>query len=636
MNSLALQAVLAILPIVIAGTLLLGFRLPAVVAMPVGLVASAAVAFFAWGISGTTILASVIQGLLVAIGLLWIVFGALLMLATITKSGAIDTIRAGFVSISPDRRVQVVIVAWLFGSFIEGAAGFGTPAAVVAPLLLALGFPAMAAVLAGLIIQSTPVSFGAVGTPMITGIGKGIFDSGLEATNGLAERLGQLGIPVDNLVVAQDLFVAHTAGQVALLHAACGIFIPLLLSCFMTGFFGENKSFAAGLRIAPFAIFAAIAFLIPYLVVAEFFGPEFPSLIGGLVGLAIVVPAARAGFLTPKDTWDFANRVKWPSRWMGTMRPQTEADTLKKNMPLFQAWMPYIIVVVLLLITRNIPAVKTFLSQDAVITIDNILGVEKMSQKMDLLYSPGAIFLVACLLTYGLHRMSVRQIADAWKMAGGQVAGAAFALLCSLPMVRVFINSGPAFNDAGLDSMPVTLATAAANLAGDNWPLFAPFIGALGAFVAGSNTVSNNMFSQFQFATGVGIGAPSPETVVAAQAVGGAAGNMVSVHNVVAAAATVGLLGKEGHIIRRTIIPMVVYSLLAGSVAYMWVWGPGFNTGTIVFALCLIGIAVAITVAARRPPTPNEELVTPGSEKAAFPELAEVSAGSSSDRTEAK
>lgn len=618
MDNLGVQAFLAILPILIAGTLLLGFRLPATVAMPVGLVASAAVAFFAWGISGTTILASIIQGVLVAIGLLWIVFGALLLLATITKSGAIDTIRAGFVSISPDRRVQVVIVAWLFGSFIEGAAGFGTPAAVVAPLLLALGFPAIAAVLAGLIIQSTPVSFGAVGTPMITGIGKGIFDSGIDKTNGLAARLGELGIPTENVTVAQDMFVAHTAAQVAILHATCGIFIPLLLCCFMTGFFGKNKRFGDGLKVAPFAIFAAVAFLVPYLLVAQFVGPEFPSMIGGLVGLAIVVPAAKAGFLVPKDTWEFADRAAWPARWMGTMRPAAEAEHLRKNMPLWQAWLPYLIVVIILLITRNVPAIKSFLSTDVAPVITNILGQEGMNQKMDLLYSPGAIFLVACLLTYLLHRMSAKQIADSWKMAGGQVAGAAFALLCSLPMVRVFINSGPAFNDNGLDSMPVTLAAAAANAMGDNWPIVAPFIGALGAFVAGSNTVSNNMFSQFQFATGAEIGASSPETVVAAQAVGGAAGNMVAVHNVVAAAATVGLLGREGDLIRRTIGPMAVYSLLAGSVAYMWIWGPGLNAGTIIFTLVIIGIAAVLFQIARSPGKPNNELVEPGSTHAAF------------------
>src|SRR5690606_29676015 len=177
MDNLGVLALLALVPILVVGVLLLGLRWPARTAMPVGLVVVVLVALFAWQMSPVAVGASIVQGLLIAVGLLWIIFGALLMLETLTKSGALQTIRAGFTTISPDRRVQVIIVAWLFGSFIEGAAGFGTPAAVVAPLLLALGFPAAAAVVAGLIIQSTPVSFGAVGTPMLTGLGTGLADT---------------------------------------------------------------------------------------------------------------------------------------------------------------------------------------------------------------------------------------------------------------------------------------------------------------------------------------------------------------------------------------------------------------------------------------------------------------------------
>lgn len=602
MDNTFVAALLAVSPILVAGILLLGFRLPATIAMPIALVVAAVVAFFAWDISAITIGASIFQGVLVAIGLLWIVFGALLMLATVTKSGAIDTIRAGFVSVSADRRIQIIIVAWLFGSFIEGAAGFGTPAAVVAPLMLALGFPAVAAVIGGLILQSTPVSFGAVGTPMLTGIGDGLKSATSdELSADAAARASELGL--DRLG-----FVAHTATEVALIHAICGIFIPLTLACFMTGFFGERKRFADGFAVAPFAVFAAAAFILPYLAVAFLLGPEFPSLLGGLIGLLIVIPAAKAGFLVPKDTWDFAPQYRWPEKWMGSVSPDEEAASLQKKMPLIQAWAPYVVVVILLLLTRNIPAIKDFLTGPVVLHINNIFGTP-ISQKMDLLYSPGAIFVVACLITYGLHRMNGRQIAASWKLAGGQIAGAAVALLCSLPMVRVFINSGADFNGSGYDSMPVTLASAAADTMGHYWPLAAPFIGALGAFVAGSNTVSNNMFAQFQFSTGVNIGAPTPETVVAAQAVGGAAGNMVAVHNVVAAAATVGLLGREGEIIRKTVIPMCVYALTAGSVAFMMIFGIGLNAGTIVFCLIVIGFIVTALLLSRRPGRHNEDLL---------------------------
>jgi lactate permease len=632
MDNIFLAALLALLPIIVAGVLLLGFRMPAAMAMPIALVVAAAVSFFAWQVDLTTIAASIVQGALVAIGLLWIVFGALLMLATVTKSGAIDTIRAGFISVSADRRVQVVIVAWLFGSFIEGAAGFGTPAAVVAPLMLALGFPAIAAVLFGLIIQSTPVSFGAVGTPMLTGLGTGLADETGQMSADVAQRASALGLD-------QLGFVAHTATQVALIHGICGILIPLLLCCFMTGFFGTRRRFGDGLAVAPFAIFAAFAFIVPYLLVAFLLGPEFPSMLGGLIGLLIVVPAARAGFLVPKDTWEFAPRYRWPERWMGSVSPAEEAAHLRRRMPLIQAWAPYLIVVALLLITRNIPAIKAFLTGPAVIEVEGIFGTP-INQNMELLYSPGALFILASVATYALHRMTGSQIAASWKLAGGQIAGAAVALLCSVPMVRVFINSGADYNESGLDSMPVTLASAAAETVGQNWPLVAPFVGALGAFVAGSNTVSNIMFAQFQFSTGVNIGASTPETVVAAQAVGGAAGNMIAVHNVVAAAATVGLLGREGDIIRKTILPALVYCLTAGAVAYMMIFGIGFNPGTVIFALLLIGLAVLGLAISRSPGKDNHDLepVDPEQEaaQAARPHLtADTAAARGSDSSTA-
>ncbi|MFC7406216.1 L-lactate permease [Georgenia alba] len=583
MDNLAVLALLAVLPIAVVGTLL-GLRWPAKKAMPVGLVVVIIIALTVWQMPVQTIAASIVQGVLVAVGLLWIVFGALLLLETITKSGALTAIRAGFTNISADRRVQVVIIAWLFGSFIEGAAGFGTPAAVVAPLLLALGFPAMAAVMAGLVIQSTPVSFGAVGTPMITGIGTGLAGSDGNLVPAVQERADALGL--DSMG-----FVAHTATQVATVHAIVGVLVPLFMTTMLTGFFGEKRSFRAGLAVAPFCLYGALAMIVPYVAVAYLLGPEFPSLLGGFVGLVVVMYTSSKGFLMPKETWDFPPRARWSDRWMGSVNPAAEAATTTRRMSLPLAWSPYVIVALLLLVTRNVPSIQEFLNVTTVIPVQNIFGTG-ISQDTALLYSPGAIFLVTCLATYGLHRMNRQQIVESWKVAGGQIAGAAFALLTALPLVRIFINSGSDFNEAGLESMPITLAEAAANVAGQGWPVIAPFIGALGAFVAGSNTVSNTMFALFQFSTGEGIGASSPETVVALQAVGGAAGNMVAVHNVVAAAATVGLLGREGDLIRRTVVPMTYYCLAAGAIGYLWVFGFGLNLGLVVLLAVIAALAV--------------------------------------------
>jgi lactate permease len=144
------------------------------------------------------------------------------------------------------------------------------------------------------------------------------------------------------------------------------------------------------------------------------------------------------------------------------------------------------------------------------------------------------------------------------------LAAASVALVFTVPMVQVFINSEGA---AGYEKMPIALASGVETLAGGAWPIFAPFIGGLGAAVAGSNTVSNMMFSLFQFSVGQRIGV-DPTWIVALQAVGGAAGNTICVHNVVAASAVVGLVGREGSVIRKTLIVFVYYALVAGCLGF--------------------------------------------------------------------
>ena len=154
---------LAALPLLVTTILIVLLRVPASRAMLLSLVTTILVSYFAWGIDPLQIAAWCLQGIGTAANLLYIIFGAIFLLNCLRYNGAVDTIRNGFRDISEDQRVQAIIVAWLFGSFIEGSAGFGTPAAVAVPLLMTLRFPPLAAVLCGMTIQSTPVSFGATG-----------------------------------------------------------------------------------------------------------------------------------------------------------------------------------------------------------------------------------------------------------------------------------------------------------------------------------------------------------------------------------------------------------------------------------------------------------------------------------------
>lgn len=558
--SQTLLSLLAFFPLVLAGVLLVGFRWPAKFAMPVVFVVTVVIALFAWDMTAVRVAASTLQGLVLTVSILWIIFGAILLLNTLKHSGGILAIRKGFSGISPDRRVQAIIVTWLFGCFIEGASGFGTPAAVAAPLMVALGFPAVAAVVVGMIVQSSPVSFGAVGTPMIVGVGSG---------------LDQAAIGTSLATVGGDWpsFFQQIVSQVAIMHALLGLLMPLIMVMILTRFFGKNRSWMEGLAVAPFALFAAVSFSVPYALAGVFLGPEFPSIIGGLVGLAIVVPAAKAGFLMPKKTWDFADPKEWPAEWMGAVEMKLDDVAGKRPIAIWMAWLPYVLLAIVLVLSRTNDTLKGMLNSLS-FKFTDILGEAGLSASLEPLYLPGGILVFVVLVTALLHRMSFTEFKRSLGESTNTLLGAGFVLVFTFPMVRILINSG--VNLADLPSMPVAMANAVANAVGDVYPLFAPMVGALGAFIAGSNTASNLMLSQFQFNTAELLGM-SGAMIVAGQSVGAAAGNMIAIHNVVAASATVGLLGREGITLRKTLLPTLYYVTVAGLLTMLAIYVIGIS-----------------------------------------------------------
>lgn len=548
-------ALVAFSPIVVAAILLVGLNWPAKKAMPVAFALTVAIALTFWDMTANRVLASVLQGLGITVTVLWIVFGAIFLLNTLKYTGAITVIRNGFTNISPDRRIQAIIIAWCFGSFIEGASGFGTPAAIAAPLLVAIGFPALAAVLMGMMIQSTPVSFGAVGTPILVGVNKGL------DTHNITEALVAHGSN-------WDAYLQQITASVALIHASVGTLMPVLMAMMLTRFFGKNRSWTEGLSILPFALFAGLAFTIPYALTGVLLGPEFPSLVGGLFGLTIVVTAAKKGFLVPKQNWDFRPESEWPAEWLGSLKMDLD-DIKGKPMGLVLAWLPYVLLAVILVLSRVSADFKGLLLS-VNLAFDNILGEVGVSASIAPLYLPGGILVFAALLAVLLQARSLKPMGQALGESTKTLIGAGFVLVFTIPMVRIFINSGVNMSD--LASMPVTTANFAAGLVGDAFPALSATVGALGAFIAGSNTISNMMFSQFQFEVAQTLGVSSV-IVIALQAVGAAAGNMIAIHNVVAASATVGLLGREGATLRKTIIPTFYYLVVTGLIGLAVIYG---------------------------------------------------------------
>ncbi|GIU17697.1 lactate permease [Shewanella colwelliana] len=541
-----LQLLASLTPVISVMLFLVLLRMPASRAMPISMVVTGLAAVFIWQMDTTILAASVVEGLLSALTPLTIIFGAVFLLNTLKYSGAMDTIRAGFTNISGDARVQVVIICWLFGSFIEGSAGFGTPAAIGAPLLVLLGVPPIAAAVVALIADSTSVSFGAIGLPVLFGMEQGLMQGGVSMAS---EQIAQHG---GNFADYAQFIALH----MITIDLITGTLIPLVLVAVLTGFFGRNKSFKEGLAIWKFALFAGFAFTVPAWLINYFAGPEFPSVIGALVGMALVIPVAKKGYLLPKTPWnDFAENDNQEKAVVET----------KAQFSQFAAWTPYIIMAALLVLSRTVAPLKTWLTSFN-ISWTGLLGTE-LKAGFATLYAPGAFFVLVCLIGFVLFKMKSSAIKQSITVSCKSMLPTIISLGASVPMVKIFLNSGS--NEAGLQSMPVALADLLANSMGAVWAWIAPIVGIFGAFLSGSATFSNMMFSGLQYSVADNIGM-NHALALALQGIGANAGNMMCVMNVVAAATVVGMAGRESEIIRKTMPVALGYAMVAGTIAALW------------------------------------------------------------------
>ena len=570
--TLGAGAPLALVPLVVVAALLVGLLWPASRAMPVAWLAAAAVAFLAWGMPVEWIIAASVNGAMAAVEILWIVLGALVLLYTLMNSGAVDRINAGFASISDDRRVQVVLLGFFLATFIEGVAGFGTPAAVVAPLLLALGFPAFAAVVAALIGHAVATVFGAVGTPVIVG-----FEQPLDA---VADAIAAGGFE------SVATYSTAAGGWAAVFNGLLGVLMPFLAVAMVVYFFGavdpDERSLGPAIAVAPLCLFAGVAFAVPYVAAAWFVGPELPSLIAAMVGGGAVVAVLRAGYLLPDDEWTFPPRESWPDHWVGSIEPGSETagtgaatgggeadggdpgDVDGAEISLLRAWSPYLALVVLLIGTRVIGPIATFLQEGPLMTIalSDILGTT-IDGAIGWAYVPGTWLLVSALIAVPVFGMSADEVTSAWREAGAKIVSPAVSLVFVIAMVEVMLQTAAHPGATADGSMIVVLADATASTFGAAYPLLAPTVGTLGAFIAGSITVSNVTFAAFQFEIAQELGL-STQLLVGAQTIGAAIGNTIAIHNVIAALATVGLVGKTGRVVRLNLIPVAYYIGVGG------------------------------------------------------------------------
>lgn len=580
-----IYALIAALPIILTVFLMLGPGWPAKQVMPLSWLFTCLLGMFVWDMGGKEVLARSLSGFLSAFETICIIFGAIFLMNILRKSGAMTAINHAFSGITKDARVQAVMVGYLFAGFIEGVAGFGTPAALGAPILISLGFPPLAAASVCLIYNSTPVCPGPVGVPTLTGA---------SVVRAAVEQLGGSG----------DKFTHLLTVWTCIPHMIGGVLVIIMGVAVLCKVFGPNRSFKDVLPALPFCLFTGGVISVIYISMAIFAGPELVTMTAFLGTLLITVFAAKKGFLMPKEPMTFtaagagqktvnaagnrkaARPVSAAGKSDAARNPEDTAKgaakgTLKdtaesaaKTLGIRRAALPYVLISIILFLTRvDVFGIKKIISSDPfILHIHNILGFENINWDFKFLYNPGILpFLLIGILTILLQKVSGEDAFSALKISLKQISGAAIALLFGVAMVNIYrytssvrIGEAIAASSAAVysyesSSMLYAMARAMAGIFSKAYFLIAPYIGVLGAFMSGSCTVSNTMFAglQFEIATVLGI---SQVLIVSLQNMGGAIGNMICINNIVAVSATAGTNGQEGKLIRTNILPCLIYA----------------------------------------------------------------------------
>lgn len=556
-----MYALIAAVPILLCVVLMVVFNRPAKQVLPISWLTACLVAGLIWKMGVLEMGAQTIAGFLSAFETLCIIFGAILLMNILKQSGAMASINRMFSGITRDARIQAIIVGYIFAGFIEGVAGFGTPAALAAPILISLGFPPLAAATVCLIYNSTPVCPGPVGVPTITAS---------KTVSSAVQSLG--GDP--------DVFTMQLTKWTCIPHMIGGMVIICIGVFILCKFFGPRRSLKDALPAIPFCLFSGCTVAVTYIPLGIFAGPELTSMISFIIALFVLMFAAKKGWFMPKDVWSFDGHEEWGDKsWMSTQKTSLTRD---KGMPAWKAWLPYIIIGVFLVISRiSAFGLKALLNDEhLIIHIKHIFGFEHINWNFKILWNAGVMpFIVVALLTIFLHKMKASETKQALKDSFRQISGAAIALLFGVAMVNLYrftcnADIGKTVLEAGEtvsvftttnSSMLYVMAHALANIFQGVYFIISPLIGVLGAFMSGSCTVSNTLFSSLQFETATIVGF-SQVLIVALQNMGGAIGNMVCVNNIVAACATTGTSGNEGKLIRTNIIPALIYSAVVSLV----------------------------------------------------------------------
>lgn len=501
------------------------------------------VTILAWQVYYNWILAASLKGFLFALEIALIIIGAVFFLSVLELSGFQEKIKILIQDISQDKMVQIMIVAWAFTALIEGGSGFGVPAILATTLLITLGFPTVPAISLSLIGAALHVAFGAVGTPILFG-----FRASLTSP----EIINYLQI--QNISMAQ--FLKEIGSHIAAYNLLLGLLICFILAIMFFFFFEkkEGKRIKSFLEKIPFLIVASFLVTFPAYLLASYLGPELPSLVGGFVGLFLLFIIVQKGWFLPKT------EVKEK-----TTAKREDEQGLSLLLKIFQILSPYFFLALIIFISRaDFLPIEQWLMNFSRISLNQIWG-SGVNYSFSPFYSLGILLLLSGVILSFFFRQSAK-IKTNLKQSFEKTKGVILVLILMLIFVQIFIYSGENLNN--YQSMPIFLANAIVEMSGNLWPIFIPLIGALGAFITGSATVSNLLFGNFQANSALILGA-DPRLFLFLQGIGAALGNMLALHNIIVILAIVGQLPKVNLIIKYNLLPLLFLCLLSGLIGFL-------------------------------------------------------------------
>ncbi|EJC0906110.1 L-lactate permease [Campylobacter upsaliensis] len=517
LGSIWLSALLAFLPIFCFLICLLVFKLKGYQAGFITVIVASVVAFYAYGMPFSLIGASFVQGFAQGMWpIAWIIIAAIFLYKLSVKSGSFEVIKESVMTITPDHRIQVILIGFCFGSFLEGAIGFGGPVAITAALLVGLGLKPLHAAGLCLIANTAPVAFGAVGIPIIA---------------------------MSNLVGVEQYEISAMVGRMLV---PLSLSVPFFIVFLMDGVKGVKETF-------PAVLVAALSFTITQFISSNYLGAELPDIVSAVVSLACTTIFLK--FWSPKNIFRLDDLTDFSHH--------TQLEFGK----VFKAWLPFILLIVCIIVWTQ-PWFKAFFDKGAVfdytkvaLSFNNIEGSivdsagKALSLNMDInliALQAGTAILVAALLTIFFLRIKSNIVEEALGDTLKEMAMPCITIGLVVAFAFIAKNSG----------MSTTLGTAFATT-GDAFSFFSPVIGWIGVFLTGSDTSANLLFGPLQQAAATSLAVPEA-LFLAANSVGGVVGKMISPQSIAIACAAVGLVGKESVLFKFTLKYSVGFIILIG------------------------------------------------------------------------